>query len=152
MTEIEVAKSAGFCFGVDRAVAICERLLASGRKITTLGPIIHNAQVVANLAAKGCTAVETPADTPEDTALVIRSHGVPQEVFDDCSRLGIEVVDATCPFVAKIHDIVARESAEGRTVLVAGDENHPEVRGIVGHCVGKVFVFDEFERLKTLFA
>lgn len=150
--KIEVAKSAGFCFGVDRAVAMCERLLSEGRSIATLGPIIHNRQVVEQLAAKGCHAVENPADTPRGAALVIRSHGVPRSVYEECERLGVEVVDATCPFVAKIHNIVASAGAEGKTVLIAGDSEHPEVKGIVGHCVGKVVVFEDLERLENIIA
>ncbi len=148
--KITLAKSAGFCFGVDRAVTMCERLLDEGRSIATLGPIIHNRRVVDSLASRGCRAVDSPADTPPGTALIIRSHGVGKEVYEECARLGIEVVDATCPFVAKIHGIVASHSADGSTVLVAGDPDHPEVRGIVGHCEGEVYVFSSLEALKSL--
>ena len=148
--EIKVARTAGFCFGVARAVKLCDDMLAEGRKISTLGPIIHNRQVVESLAERGCRAVETPADIEPDHALVIRSHGVPLAVYDECARLGIEVLDATCPFVAKIHDIVAKESAAGKTVLIAGDADHPEVRGIVGHSGAKTYVFDSFETLEGI--
>ncbi len=147
---VTVAKSAGFCFGVNRAVTLCETLLDEGKRIVTLGPIIHNDYVVAALAAKGCAAVESPLDTPADSALVIRSHGVGQAVYDACACANIEVIDATCPFVAKIHDIVREHSRQGYTVLIAGDENHPEVRGIVGHCDGDVFVFSDFSALKFI--
>ncbi|MDO4566022.1 MAG: bifunctional 4-hydroxy-3-methylbut-2-enyl diphosphate reductase/30S ribosomal protein S1 [Oscillospiraceae bacterium] len=144
------AETAGFCFGVGRAVRLCERLLAEGRSIATLGPIIHNRQVVEHLEAKGCRAVASPGETPKGAALVIRSHGVARAVYEECERMGVEVVDATCPFVAKIHEIVSRESALGRTLLIAGDESHPEVMGIVGHCPGKAFVFDSAERLAEI--
>ena len=150
MPENILAKSAGCCFGVNRAVNMCEQLLAAGKKICTLGPIIHNDYVVEGLAQKGCAAVADPMDTPQGHGLVIRSHGVAQSVYDLCARQGIELIDATCPFVAKIHDIVREHSARGCVVLVAGDKNHPEVQGIVGHCVGEVKVFSDFDELKAI--
>ena len=147
---IRVAETAGFCFGVDRAVKLCESLLESGQRVATLGPIIHNDDVVAGLAARGCVIVEDPADTPEGAVLVIRSHGVPQSVMDRCAELGIEVRDATCPFVSKIHRIVKEQGDAGRRVIIAGDPNHHEVLGIVGHCSGRCDTVEDLEELKNL--
>ena len=106
---VTLARTAGFCFGVSRAVALCDRLLDEGRPIATLGPIIHNEQVVGRLAARGCVAVNDPAEAAGRT-LVIRSHGVGEQVYDRCRTLGIPVEDATCLFVAKIHKAVSEPS------------------------------------------
>ncbi|MBQ9964591.1 MAG: bifunctional 4-hydroxy-3-methylbut-2-enyl diphosphate reductase/30S ribosomal protein S1 [Clostridia bacterium] len=150
MGKIFVAKSAGFCFGVKRAVDAVYELLDSGKKVCTLGPIIHNPQMVQALADRGVSIVEDPADTPPDTTLVIRSHGVAQNVYDAIASAQIMCYDATCPFVAKIHRIVAQQSAAGATVLIAGDENHPEVMGIRGHCQTDSYVFSNEEELLKL--
>ena len=131
---ISVAKTAGFCFGVDKAVDMVERLLDSGETVCTLGPIIHNPQVVAGLSERGVTIVDSPQKTPADAVLVVRSHGVGQDVYDCIEQSGVRLCDATCPFVSKIHRIAAQESAQGAIVLIAGDEGHPEVVGIRGHC------------------
>ena len=100
---VTVAKTAGFCFGVNRAVEMVESLSDSGKKVCTLGPIIHNRQLVDKLAAKGVRIVETPEEANSDEVLVIRSHGVPEEVEQIAKNHCAEVCDATCPFVAKIH-------------------------------------------------
>ncbi len=149
MKEVIVAKRAGFCFGVDRAVNMTEKLAESGKKVCTLGPIIHNSQLVASLEKKGVRIVEAPSEAKADETLVIRSHGVPKEIEDEAKRSAKEVVDATCPFVAKIHKIVSDASDEGRIVFIAGDENHSEVIGIRGHC-GKSYVFSNETELKEL--
>ena len=135
---IKLAKSAGFCFGVDRAVKMVYDLLADGKKVCTLGPIIHNAQLVNELASKGVRTVTSPDEVGADETLVIRSHGVARDVYEKAKNSGIAVADATCPFVAKIHKIV--QNANG-TVLIAGDPNHQEVLGIIGHCTVPYFVF-----------
>ncbi|MBR5071394.1 MAG: bifunctional 4-hydroxy-3-methylbut-2-enyl diphosphate reductase/30S ribosomal protein S1 [Oscillospiraceae bacterium] len=147
MAEIRLAETAGFCFGVDRAVKMCEKYLDEGRRVCTLGPIIHNDRVVSELAARGCTAVESPEDVPEGAVLVIRSHGVGAGVLDRCRELGIEVADATCPFVAKTHRIVSESGREGKFVIIAGDRDHPEVEGITGHCTGRYAVIGSEEEL-----
>ncbi|MBR3000619.1 MAG: bifunctional 4-hydroxy-3-methylbut-2-enyl diphosphate reductase/30S ribosomal protein S1 [Oscillospiraceae bacterium] len=148
--EIRLAETAGFCFGVDRAVKLCERLLDEGKKVATLGPIIHNDGVVADLAARGCTIVDAPGETPPGAVLVIRSHGVPKAVLEECSALGLQVEDATCPFVSKIHRIVEQAGKEGRHVVVAGSPEHHEVLGIVGHCSGPCDVVGSAEGLQEL--
>ena len=148
--KITVASSAGFCFGVNRAISIVNRLLAEGKKVCTLGPIIHNPQTLAELASRGVTIADKVEEAPLDATLVIRSHGVGKQVYDEIAKRHIEFCDATCPFVAKIHSIVAKASAEGKIVLIAGDASHPEVRGIVGHCSGPCFVFQNHEELNKI--
>ena len=147
--EIRLAKTAGFCFGVDRAVQLTRRLLDAGEKVATLGPLIHNPQVVAELAAKGACVAGSPADVPPGCKVVIRSHGVPQSVYDELAARGIPWQDATCPFVAKIHAIARRAEEEGACLAVAGDAAHPEVQGIVGHTRGESFVFANLDQLKA---
>lgn len=150
MKRILLAETAGFCFGVARAVSMCNDLLASGAHVATLGEIIHHPAVVRDLARRGASAVDNVADTPEGATLVIRSHGVPRSVYADCAARGVTVADATCPYVSKIHDIVRVHSEKGYMVLIAGDRNHPEVRGIVGHCGQEIFVFDSLPALRRL--
>ncbi len=148
--EIKVAKTAGFCFGVDRAVQCVYSLLRQGKRVCTLGPIIHNPQMVEELSQKGVTIVSRPEEAVPGGTLVIRSHGVPARVWDRAVSLGLECADATCPFVAKIHRLVREASQNGRFVLIAGDAGHPEVEGIVGHCCGPCRVFRNAEECKTM--
>ena len=147
---VEVAQTAGFCFGVDRAVSTVYRLLEEGKKAATLGPIIHNPQVTGDLAARGVRVVSRPEETPPGYTLVIRSHGVPREVEEKVRSLGLSYVDATCPFVKKIHNLAERAGEQGQVFLLAGDKNHPEVQGIVGHCKGENFVIKSSEELVEL--
>ena len=148
--QITVAKTAGFCFGVNRAVEMVINLLDLGNKVCTLGPIIHNQQLVDELTARGVRIIESPDEATEDEILVIRSHGVTREIEEKAKENCLEVADATCPFVSKIHKIVHSASIEGRIVLIAGDENHSEVKGIRGHCEGKSFVFATIEELEKI--
>ncbi len=149
---VYLAESAGFCFGVNQAVNRVYELLDAGEPVCTLGPIIHNPQVVEELTRRGVQIVSDPADAPADSVLVIRSHGVPQSVYDTIREQGIRHCDATCPFVAKIHRIVATYSADGATVLIAGNPDHPEVLGIRGHATGPVHIFRSEEELETVFS
>ena len=148
--KVEVAKSAGFCFGVDRAVNAVYQLLEEGKRAATLGPIIHNPQVTEDLAARGVVVVEEPSQTPQGYTLVIRSHGVSREVEEKIQALSIPCVDATCPFVKKIHGLAQQAGKEGKVFLLAGDQDHPEVKGIVGHCKGENFVVKNSEELVDL--
>ena len=148
--KIVVAKSAGFCFGVKRAVDAVYELLDAGKTVATLGPIIHNPQMVEALEKRGVTIVDHPTQTPDGATLVIRSHGVAQSVYDEIDKSGIACCDATCPFVAKIHRIVAQHSLDGAFVLIAGDEGHPEVVGIRGHCHTASHVFQSEQELENL--
>ena len=136
---------------MNRAVTIVNNLLEEGKMVTTLGPIIHNPHMVAELAERGVEIADTPNDLSSmDRTLVIRSHGVPQSVIDEIEQKGISYENATCPFVSKIHQIVNDNSREGKVVLIAGDENHPEVQGIVGHCEGEHYIFKNYEDLEKL--
>ena len=143
------AKTAGFCFGVDRAVKLTYQLAEEGHKVATLGPLIHNPQCVADLESKGVVTAAGLDDVPTGYEVVIRSHGVGADVYEAIAERGLVLHDATCPFVAKIHRIAKRASDEGKTLLVAGDKTHPEVQGIVGHTKGEVFVFADLDELKA---
>ena len=148
--QIILAKTAGFCFGVNRAVKLTYELLEQGRPVATLGPLIHNPQVVEDLESKGAITCDSVDDVPDGCEVVIRSHGVGQSVYDKISTRRLAYHDATCPFVTKIHKIAARAGAEGAMLLVAGDAKHPEVQGIVGHTTGKVEVFANLTELEKL--
>ena len=148
--QIILAKTAGFCFGVNRAVKLTYELLEQGRPVATLGPLIHNPQVVEDLESKGAITCNSVDDVPDGCEVVIRSHGVGQSVYDKISTRRLAYHDATCPFVTKIHKIAARAGAEGAMLLVAGDAKHPEVQGIVGHTTGKVEVFANLAELEKL--
>ena len=150
MSKIILAETAGFCFGVDRAVNMVEELLRDGKRVATLGPIIHNPQLVEELGKRGARIVESPDEVEQGEVLVLRSHGVARSVTEKASELGLTVADATCPFVAKIHKIVENAGGEGRKVLIAGDAAHKEVEGIIGHCVGECFVFGNTQDLDNL--
>lgn len=148
--EVFLAKTAGFCFGVDRAVKTVQRLLSEKGRVYTLGPIIHNPQMVKELEEKGAVAVDTPEQVPAGECLVIRSHGVGEDMMARIEKQGLSCVDATCPFVKKIHTLVHDASLEGRRVLVAGDAHHPEVEGILGHVHGPWAVFSGVKELEKL--
>ena len=148
--KVLLAKTAGFCFGVDRAVKLTYQLLAEGRKVATLGPLIHNPQVVADLAEKGALTCEDLDDVPDGYEVVIRSHGVPARVYEKINTRGLAFHDATCLFVSKIHKLAEEAGKNGALLLVAGDAKHPEVQGIVGHTTGPVLVFAGEEELAAL--
>ena len=150
MQEIKLAKTAGFCFGVNRAVDLVYSMLGEGKKVYTLGPIIHNPQVVADLERRGVIIVEEIGEVPQGAVIVVRTHGVPAAVIQAIQDKGLECCDATCPFVSKIHKIVAKQSDRGDIVLIAGDPVHPEVRGIRGHCPGESYVFNSVGQLEEL--
>lgn len=147
--KICVAKTAGFCFGVDRAVKIVYNELDNRNNVVTLGPIIHNRNVVSDLEKRGCKTVSLD-DVRSDQTVIIRSHGVGSDVYEKLEQIGCEVVDATCPFVARIHKIACEKSQAGYVVLIAGDIEHPEVMGIRGHCKNDSFVFADSEELESL--
>ncbi len=151
--EIKLAKTAGFCFGVNRAVKMVYSLLDEGKKVATLGPIIHNTEMVNELKSRGVVTVSSPADTPADTTLVVRSHGVSRDVMDEIEALGLDCCDATCPFVSKIHSIVfSADAVRNKSVFIAGDCSHPEVQGIMGHSKIPCYSYKNEEELLDLFA
>ncbi|MCI8578069.1 MAG: 4-hydroxy-3-methylbut-2-enyl diphosphate reductase [Lachnospiraceae bacterium] len=133
--EVIVAKTAGFCFGVKRAVdQVYEQIQKARGPVYTFGPIIHNEEVVRDLEEKGVKVLETVEELEKlkEGTVIIRSHGVGRYVYDLLDREGITVVDATCPFVKKIHRIVAEQKEKGRRVVIIGNPDHPEVEGIRG--------------------
>lgn len=149
--KITLAKTAGFCFGVNRAVSIVENLADEGKKVCTLGPIIHNEQMVEELLKKGVRVIEEPEEAKDGDTLVIRSHGVPKAIMKRAERTGANVVDATCPFVAKIHKIVSEYSGEDNVILIAGDPLHHEVIGICGNAVNTpTYVYSNGDELEKL--
>lgn len=145
-----LAKTAGFCFGVDRAVNMAYELANSGARAATLGQLIHNSLVTDDLAAKGVRIISSPAEAQRGETVIIRAHGVAAEVYEELKGTGAEICDATCPFVKKIHLIVAKNSGEDTEVFIAGDPNHPEVIGIKGHCKGEVNIFNSEAELDEI--
>lgn len=145
-----LAKTAGFCFGVDRAVNMAYELANSGARAATLGQLIHNSLVTDDLAAKGVRIISSPAEAQRGETVIIRAHGVAAEVYEELKGTGAEICDATCPFVKKIHRIVAENSGEDTEVFIAGDPNHPEVIGIKGHCKGDVNIFNSEAELDEI--
>ncbi|MBQ9903000.1 MAG: 4-hydroxy-3-methylbut-2-enyl diphosphate reductase [Clostridia bacterium] len=147
---ITLAETAGFCFGVNRAIELVNSLLDEGKKVCTLGPIIHNEQVVQQLADRGVVIAETPDDVPEDHVLVIRSHGVPLPIYKELQQKQLVIQDATCPFVSKIHSIVTNASQKGDIILIAGNSEHPEVLGIKSRCSNAAYTFRDDAELSEL--
>ena len=153
--EIKLAKTAGFCFGVERAVDNTYSLASrKDKKIVTYGPVIHNEDVISDLEKNGVYVVEDIDCTTKENLVIIRAHGVGKCVYDKLSKKGIEYVDLTCPFVKKIHRIVEKAYNDGKTIVVVGKKNHPEVIGINGWCDEKaIIVYEEDEeQLKTAFS
>lgn len=148
--KVTKADSAGFCFGVNRAIKMVEELLAENHSVCTLGPIIHNMEVVRELEQRGCRAVNSVDEQHPDEILVIRSHGVPRSVIDRLEKSGLDFRDATCPFVKKIHKTVAAANPENDVVLIAGNDKHPEVCGIIGHCKAECYTFNNEEELDEI--
>lgn len=147
---MQIAESAGFCFGVKRGVDMVFDLINSGERVVTLGPIIHNTQLVNKLESKGVRIVQSPSEVKNGEILVIRSHGVAANIYDSINELGISFSDATCPFVSKIHKIAKENSTKDTLVLIAGDPNHPEVIGIMGHCKSKAIAFLTEKELENI--
>ena len=149
--EVILARSAGFCFGVHRAVdTVYER--TGMENVYTYGPIIHNDEVVKDLESKGVKAISDVAqlDGIDNATVIIRSHGVSKNVYESIKTKNYEVVDATCPFVLKIHRIVEQESKAGKQIVIIGNEKHPEVEGIKGWSVSPVYIVDSIEKAQNL--
>lgn len=147
MTNIQLAKSAGFCFGVKRACDAVYQALSEGKKLYLLGELIHNNRVMADILEKGGKTVETVSQIPPDGIAVIRAHGVPSSVMEELSQKNITCIDMTCPFVKKIHNIVAEESKKNRKIIIYGKKEHPEVIGISGYCKDPIVTMD-FNEIK----
>ncbi|MBP5159270.1 MAG: 4-hydroxy-3-methylbut-2-enyl diphosphate reductase, partial [Lachnospiraceae bacterium] len=151
--EIKIAKSAGFCFGAKKAVDTVYECCGKGKPVYTLGPIIHNEIVVDDLKKHGAVPIESieELENIRDAYVVIRSHGVEKETFERLESIGeknnLTIADATCPFVKKIYRYVEEASAQGRHVLIAGDKDHPELKGIESRCSGKVTILEDPENI-----
>lgn len=147
--EVILAKTAGFCFGVKRAVEQVYEQLGKGKEIYTFGPIIHNEEVVKDLERKGVKVIESADElkTVNKGTVIIRSHGVSREIHELIKAQGLECVDATCPFVKRIHKIAEKESSEGKKVVIIGNPGHPEVEGIKGWCVTEAAAMESEEEV-----
>lgn len=152
MREVKVAKSAGFCFGVKRAVEMVYSEAAKGKKVYTLGPIIHNEQVVNDLEKKGVNVINSVNDIKdgENITVIIRSHGISEDIYNQLRAKKVNIVDATCPFVAKIHRIVQEKYKEGNQIVIIGNENHPEVEGIDGWCENNAYIIESTSEAEKL--
>ena len=145
---IHVAESAGFCFGVNRAVELVEQAAKSGKKVCTLGPIIHNRHAVKHFEEMGVRVIDKPEDALPGQTVIIRSHGVTKAVQETLEARQAEVVDATCPFVKRIHGIVSKAEGEGRLPVIIGTRTHPEVEGIAGWCT-HCRIFESVQELEN---
>ena len=134
MREVILAKSAGFCFGVRRAVELAQKVAQSGQPYVMLGPVIHNDNVIADLEAQGVTCVHSVEEVPPGCGVIIRSHGEGKAIYDKLAEKGCPIADATCVNVSRIHEIVRDASQRGRQVVIIGDPDHPEVRAVAGWC------------------
>lgn len=140
--QVRLARKRGFCHGVESAIEQAAQVVDSGEpgRVYSLGEVIHNRQVVDNLSGKGLRVLESPGQAHRGDTVLIRSHGVPPEVVAELERRGATIVDATCVLVKKAQQIVQQLDAEGYQVVVIGDENHPEVRGVIGYADGVICV------------
>lgn len=148
--EVKLAATAGFCFGVKRAVETVYEQIKKAEPIYTYGPIIHNEEVVGDLEKRGVKVLNTPEDIAkvEKGTVIIRSHGVAKEICDLIQKKGLNCVDATCPFVKRIHRTVEKESEAGTKIVIVGNAGHPEVEGIIGWCKNGADVVETAEEAK----
>ena len=151
---VRVAKSAGFCFGVSRAVELVEQAAKAGKKVVTLGPIIHNHHVVDKFRALGVEVINTPEQACPGQTVIIRSHGVSRAVYEELQRRGVEIIDATCPVVLQLQKRIKKEYAapaeQEKQVVIYGKNGHAEVLGLVGQTEGKAIVIESLEEAKKL--
>jgi len=145
---VTVAKNAGFCFGVSRAVELVEQQAKAGKQVATLGPIIHNRHAVKHFEDMGVRVLQDAMEAVPGTTVIIRSHGVGRDVYRLLQQRDVEIVDATCPFVKRIHEIVSKAEQEGRLPVIIGTRSHPEVQGIAGWC-GSCKILETPEELQA---
>jgi 4-hydroxy-3-methylbut-2-enyl diphosphate reductase len=149
--EVLLAHEYGFCFGVERAVEMVEDALEeNGGPIRSLGPLIHNAQEMERLGAKGVSTIDVPAEADSDTVAVIRAHGVTPQVQRELEERAIKVIDATCPFVTRVQHLAERAAYQGRDVVVAGNPDHPEMIGVVGYAPENTYVVRDASEVAAL--
>lgn len=149
--KVKIAKEAGFCFGVKRAMKMAwDELEGNENKIYALGPLIHNKQAVSRYEEKGLQTIDSVKDVPINNNMIIRSHGVSEQVYNDAKERELNVIDTTCPFVKKIHRVVKREYENGNSIIVIGDSKHPEVIGINGWCNNSAIIIKTIEDLQNI--
>ncbi len=150
--EILLAKNSGFCFGVKQAIQAAEKQaqLNTDKKINTCGPIIHNSMVTSQLAEKGIGIINTLEEAKEGDVVIVRSHGEPKVFYDDAKEKHVNLVDATCPFVAKIHDLVHKAYEDGYQIVIIGDKTHPEVIGINGWCNNSAIIVNSPQEVMSI--
>ena len=154
MVKLIRAKTAGFCFGVALALKKLDKLIETekDKKIYTLGPIIHNPQVLEHYRSKGVVVLEKIEDLPKEEGgfVVIRAHGVPKDVEEKIKNKGFNIVDATCPKVKKAQMLIKRESSKGKTLLLFGEKDHPEVKGLLSYAAKNFYVFENIEEFREI--
>lgn len=150
--EVVLAKTAGFCFGVKRAIDMAFKEADQNKKVYTFGSIIHNEEVVNELADKGVEVIHTKEELKgiSEGTIIIRSHGVSKEIYDIIHAQGLKLVDATCPYVLKIHKLVKEQSEKNYFIIIVGNDMHPEVEGIIGWCMGNFTIVKDIEDAKKL--
>ena len=152
MAEIIRAEHSGFCFGVKQAIEKTEEQIkkyklhdGGNTRIYTCGQLIHNQSVTDSLATRGVGIIETPGEAQEGDTVIVRSHGEGKSFFEEAQQRGLKVVDATCPFVNRIHQLVSEADRQGKSVVIVGDRSHPEVAGINGWCENKATIVNSRE-------
>ena len=148
MREIKLAKNSGFCFGVKRAIEMTENAAdeyKGKKKVYTCGPLIHNKSVTDELEAKGVSIIEAPSEAGGDDVVIIRSHGEGKWFYEEAEQRGFDLIDATCPFVKKIHELVKKAWEENKKIIIVGDAKHPEVKGINGWCGDEAVIINSQE-------
>jgi len=150
--KIYIAEYAGFCFGVERAINIVEEQAEIKTNVSTLGPIIHNPQVVQKFEKSGVGVAKTPEELGEKDSVVLRSHGITKDVHETLKKNKVDIVDATCPFVNKAHEEAAKLSRNGYTMIVLGERDHPEVQGIVSYIENDYFIISDESQIKNISA
>ena len=149
--EVKIAENAGFCFGVKRAMNMAwDELEKNNDNVYSLGPLIHNKQAVDRYKEKGLKEMESLDEIPNDSKLIIRSHGVGENIYIESKAKNMEVVDTTCPFVKKIHDIVKEFSNKGYKIIIVGNDTHPEIIGINGWCNNEVIIINSEEEINNI--
>jgi (E)-4-hydroxy-3-methyl-but-2-enyl pyrophosphate reductase len=149
--EVLLADEFGFCFGVERAVEMVEEAVEEGvRPIRSLGPLIHNAQEMERLGARGVSTIDSPDEADDDTIAVIRAHGVTPQVQRELEHRAAKVIDATCPFVTRVQHLAERAARQGRDVVVAGNPDHPEMIGVVGYAPNNTYVVRDASEVAAL--
>lgn len=148
--KIYIAEYAGFCFGVERAINIVEEQAEVKANVRTLGPIIHNPQMVQKFEKSGVSVAKTAEELGEKDSVVLRSHGITKEIYETLKKNKVDIIDATCPFVNKAHEEAARLSRNGYTVVVLGEKDHPEVKGIISYIENDYFVITDESQVQNI--